>query len=113
MPINTDAPGGFVPRAALNFAALDGSAVAVTPDDPMPMRERSYRRATPFVAGVDQSPGRAVAIVATRGGNVALRLASDTVLTVPVAAGLTILPFEAKTIVAGETTAVAAVSNLD
>jgi hypothetical protein len=105
------APAGFVPEQAISYSNA-GAAVLVDPDNPLPTQEPSFRAARAMTPGVDAAPGRAVAIVAGSGGDVALKLADDSTITVPVPAGLTLLPFAAKAVLAVGTTAVATYTSL-
>jgi len=60
----------------------------------------------------NQTTGRQIAINCTAAGNVQLKLADDTLLTIPVDIGLLILPFAVKTVVSAQTTATATYANL-
>jgi hypothetical protein len=99
---------GFARMAIQSIAKLVGDvwkAVPVSADDPLPTAARGYRSATAIVVGTNQTPGRAVHVIATVAGLVKVRLADDTEVLFPVIEGVTILPVEAKTIVAAGTTA--------
>lgn len=109
--LTVEAPAGFVPEVAIAYVTGTGPVV-VGADAPLPVTERSFRGAVPIVVGTDQSPQRGIAIVATTAGTVQVKLADDSVLALPVATGLSILPLAAKGVVAAGTTAVATYSNL-
>lgn len=106
MTIQITAPAAYVPQTAIAFAAPDGAAL-VSIDAPLPTSEPSYRTATPIVPDTPFAPPRAIAIVAQGAGNVALRFANASTITVPVSPGLTILPFAATQVLASGTTAAA------
>ena len=106
------APAGFVPQMAVTFANSDASAIRVDADNPLPTGERAFQGAIPIVPGTDQAPCRGIAINCTTAGTIQLKLADDSLFVVPVQAGLSILPFAVKTVVAAGTTAVATCSNL-
>lgn len=52
-------------------------------------------------------PGRALAVIATVAGNVSVLFSNGSKLVVPVAVGLTTLPFAAKAVLSADTTATA------
>jgi hypothetical protein len=104
-------PAGFVPAAGVCFGTASGST-AVDVDNPLPVGERPFRGAVAIVPGVDQAPQRGLAITCTAGGAVRLKLADDSELAIPVSTGLTVLPFQVKTVVPAGTTAAATYANL-
>jgi hypothetical protein len=106
MTIQITAPAAYVPQTAVAFAAPDGAAL-VSIDAPLPISEPSYRGAAAIVPDLVFAAPRAIAVVAQGSGNVALRFADASAITVPVSPGLTILPFAATRIVANGTTAAA------
>lgn len=106
MTIQITAPAAYVPQTAIAFATPDGAAL-VSREAPLPISEPSYHAAAPIVPDTPFAPPRAIAIVAQGAGTVAFRFADASAITVPVAAGLTILPFAATQIVASGTTAAA------
>lgn len=67
----------------------------------------AYIGAVPVDADVVVVPGRGLSVVCTVAGNVSLVFANGSALIVPVAVGLTILPFAVKKIVSATTTATA------
>lgn len=106
MTFQITAPAAYVPQTAIAFAAPEGAAL-VSESSPLPISEPSYRGARPIVLDTPFAPARAVAVIAQGAGNVAFRFADASAIAVPVAAGLTILPFAATQIVAAGTTAAA------
>jgi hypothetical protein len=106
MTIQITAPAAYVPQTAIAFAAPDGAAL-VSVDTPLPISEPSYRAAVPIALDTVFAAPRAVAVIAQAAGNVAFRFADASAITVPVAAGLSILPFAATQILASGTTATA------
>ena len=106
MTIPITAPAAYVPQTAIAFAAPEGAAL-VSLDAPLPVSEPSYRAATPIALDTPFAPPRAVAVIAQGPGNVAFRFANASAITVPVSAGLTVLPFAATQILASGTTAAA------
>ncbi|NBW10489.1 MAG: hypothetical protein EBR82_20915 [Caulobacteraceae bacterium] len=119
LPIETAAgprnPKGLARAVVLAISQIVAgktSAIAVDANHPVPTASRGYRSSTAIVVGANQTPGRAVHVVCTTAGDVKIRLADDTEILITVAVGATYLPFEAKTIVAAGTTAVATYRNL-
>jgi hypothetical protein len=106
MTIQITAPAAYVPQTAIAFAAPDGAAL-VSVDAPLPISEPSYRAAVPIVLDAAFAPPRGIAVIAQGAGNVAFRFADASAITVPVSAGLTILPFAATQILASGTTVAA------
>lgn len=106
------APAGYVPELALAFADTGGLAQQVSGATPLPVDDRAYASATAIVPGVDQPPRRAIAIMAGGAGTVVIKLADDSLLALPVDAGLSILPFAVKTVVVAGTTATASFASL-
>lgn len=111
MPISIQAPAGFVPEAAISFAGAIG-AVRVGAESPLPIAERSFQGAVPVVVDTEQPPQRAIAIVASVGGDVTLKLADASTMVVPVTTGLSILPFAVRAVIAAGTSATATYANL-
>lgn len=106
MTIQITAPAAYVPQTAIAFAAPEGAAL-VSIDTPLPISEPSYRGAAPIALDAVIPPPRAIAVIAQGAGAVAFRFADASAITVPVAPGLTILPFAATQILASGTTAAA------
>jgi hypothetical protein len=106
MTFQITAPAAYVPQTAIAFAGQDGAAL-VSADVPLPTSEPSYRGVTALALDAPFAAPRAIAVVAQGEGEVAFRFADASTITVPVAAGLTILPFAATQIVASGTTAAA------
>lgn len=105
--IPIDAPADFAPVTALAFADADSTAIYVGTDHPLPVGELPYRGAIALLPDVDQAPGRGVAIAVTIAGTVCLKLADDSLLSLPMEQGLSILPFAAKSVISMGTTAAA------
>lgn len=106
MTIPISAPATYVPQTAIAFADPDG-AVGVSGQSPLPISEPSFSSASPIAPDVPFAPPRAIAIVAQGAGDVALRFADASTITVPVEPGLSILPFAATRIIGSETNAAA------
>lgn len=106
MTIQITAPAAYVPQTAIAFAGPDGAAL-VSAGSPLPTSEPSYQAASAIALDAPFAAPRAIAVVAQGAGNVAFRFADASTITVPVSAGLTILPFAATQILAGGTTAAA------
>jgi hypothetical protein len=106
MTIQITAPAAYVPQTAIAFAAPEGAAL-VSRDTPLPISEPSYRSATPIALDAAFTPPRGITVIAQGVGNVAIRFADASTITVPVSPGLTILPFAATQILASGTTAAA------
>lgn len=106
MTFQITAPAAYVPQTAIAFAAPDGAAL-VSRDTPLPISEPSYHAAVPIVPDTPFAAPRAIAVIAQGPGNVAFRFGDASKITVPVSAGLTILPFAATLIEASGTTAAA------
>lgn len=106
MTFQITAPAAYVPQTAIAFAAPEGAAL-VSEGSPLPISEPSYRGVAPIALDTPFAPPRGIAIIAQGAGNVALRFADASTIAVPVAAGLTILPFAATQILATGTTAAA------
>jgi len=106
MTIQITAPAAYVPQTAIAFAGADG-ATLVAAASPLPTSEPSYASVSTILADTPFAAPRAIAIVAQSAGNVALRFADASTLTVPVSAGLTILPFAATRVLSSGTTAAA------
>lgn len=68
---------------------------------------RAVQGVEPITPGTDGTPRRGLLIVCTSPGDVRIKLADDSLLTIPVGVGLTILPLAVKTVVAAATTATA------
>jgi hypothetical protein len=119
LPIETK-PGRQTPQSLARAVVLaisqvvagKTSAIAVDANHPVPTASRGYRSSTAIVVGTNQTPGRAVHVVCATAGDVKIRLADDTEILITVAVGASYLPFEAKTVVAAGTTAVATYRNL-
>jgi hypothetical protein len=107
MSIQITAPAPYVPQSAVAFAGADG-ATLVSASTPLPTSEPAYATASAITPDTPFAAPRAIAVVAQGAGNVAFRFANANTLTVPVAAGLTILPFAATQVLAAGTTAAAA-----
>jgi hypothetical protein len=90
MTFQITAPASYVPQTAIAFAADEGAALvsATLPD-------------------IAFAPPRAIAVVAQGSGNVAFRFEDASTIVIPVAPGLTIVPFAATHILASGTTAAA------
>lgn len=106
MTFQITAPASYVPQTAIAFAGQDGAAL-VSASAPLPISEPSYRGAAALALDTPFAAPRAIAVVAQGAGDVAFRFADASAITVPVAAGLTILPFAATQITASGTTAAA------
>ena len=104
MPFQITAPAAYVPQTAVAFAGEEGAAV-VSVHTPLPISEPSYHGAAAIALDTHFAAPRAVAVVAQGSGNVVFRFADASTITVPVSAGLTILPFAATQILASGTTA--------
>lgn len=104
MTFQITAPAAYVPQTAIAFAAPDGAAL-VSAGSPLPISEPSYHAAAPIAPDVPFAAPRAIAVVARGAGDVAFGFADASTIAVPVAAGLTILPFAATRILASGTTA--------
>lgn len=85
-----------------------------TPDKAQVVKSYSapYAGAAALTVGTAAAVGRAVGVVCTVAGNVALTLADASTITVPVAVGFTVLPFAATTVNTSGTTATASYYNL-
>ena len=90
--IQTPAP--YITQTAIAFAQ-SGAAVAVGPDNPLPIGETSFRGCRAAAIGAAFAPGRAIAVVAAASGQLAIEFANGGLLDVPIEPGLTILPFAA------------------
>jgi hypothetical protein len=106
------APGGFVPAGAVTFADAEGEAIYVDADNPLPAAERPFQGCEPLAIDIDHAPRRGVALVTTVAGNVAVKLANNSVFVFPVPTGLSVLPFAAKAILSSGTTATLSAHNL-
>jgi len=73
---------------------------------------RPYRGSIAIVVGTDQAPRNGIQIVCTGAGDVSLKMEDDSTNVVPVAFGLTILPYAVKTVNTAGTTATATYRNL-
>lgn len=78
----------------------------------MKIQEEGYRGVVAIVVGTDQLARRGVQIVCTVAGNVSLKMADGSTNVVPVAVGLTILPYSVLGVNTSGTTATATYSNL-
>lgn len=103
---------GTAPHRCVAYAAPGDAAVAVDAGHPLPTSERGYQGVVAIVPGIDQAPQRAVAVACSVAGTLVLKLADDSTIALPVTPGLAILPFAAKTVATGGTTATAICSNL-
>ena len=72
----------------------------------------SARGAYALTVGTPALPGRVFAVICTTAGNVAVQFADGSTLTVPVATGLTLLPFMVAQVLSSGTTATATYANL-
>jgi hypothetical protein len=106
MTFQITAPASYVPQTAIAFAADEG-ATLVSATSPLPISEPSYRAAAAIVPDIAFAPPRAIAVVAQGSGNVAFRFEDASTIVIPVAPGLTIVPFAATHILASGTTAAA------
>ena len=107
-PTPVAAPANYVTPNTLALGDLGESAIAVSAANPVPVAVRPFGGTVALTVGAaDQAPGRGVRIACTIAGNVAVKLAHDSIETVPVGEGLSILPYAAKGIVAAGTTATA------
>ncbi|MBB4858107.1 hypothetical protein HNO88_001421 [Novosphingobium chloroacetimidivorans] len=104
MTFQITAPAAYVPQTAIAFAAPEGAAL-VSDNSPLPISEPSYRGARPIALDTPFASARAIAVIAQGPGNVAFRFGDASTIAVPVAVGLTVLPFAATQIVAAGTTA--------
>lgn len=73
---------------------------------------RPYRGSVAIVVGTDQTPRNGIQIVCTVAGDVSLKMEDGSTNVVPVATGLTILPYAVQTVNAAGTTATATYRNL-
>lgn len=110
-PSEVRAPAGFIPEVAVAFSAA-GIAIPVDGAHPLPTSDQPFAGALAITPGSEHTPRRAVAIVCSAAGTVTLKLGDDSQIALPVAAGLSILPFAVKTVVPGGTSAAAAYYNL-
>ena len=93
LPI-VDTPAGFVTQQVLALGAPGEAATPVAAGNPLPVAERPLSGSLTFVpGGTDAPPRRALRISCTAAGNVAMKLADDSVETIPVDVGLSILPY--------------------
>ena len=104
MTFQITAPAAYVPQTAIAFSEQGGAALVSTAS-PLPISEPSYRSVSAIALDTPFAPPRAIAVLAQGSGTVAFRFADASTITVPVSAGLTILPFAATEILAGGTTA--------
>ena len=73
MPVYVSAPGNFVPKSAIAFAASDGQAVGVDAEHPLPV---SLTRTPPApVAGTVSNTGVSAALAAVPGRAITVALA--------------------------------------
>ncbi|WCT73628.1 hypothetical protein PQ455_18790 [Sphingomonas naphthae] len=105
-------PSSIVTEQVVAYGAVGSAPTAVDPTHPLPVADCPYRGATAMTIGAEQTPGRAILIDCSVAGRVALKLADDTTLTVPAGAGLAILPFAVKAVLASGTTATASYASL-
>lgn len=114
--------GVHYPRTKISVGT-DGSAVDVSSANPMPVVQvgvatsagqdatrvemQAIQGVEAIVVGTDGTPRRGILVVCTTAGDVRLKFADNSLLTVPVSVGLTVLPFSVKTVVTSGTTAVA------
>lgn len=73
---------------------------------------RAYRGSYAIVVDTDQAPRNGVQITCTGAGDVSFKMADDSTNIVPVAVGLTVLPYAVKTVNSSGTTATATYRNL-
>ncbi|MFE8582952.1 hypothetical protein ACFX59_02475 [Sphingomonas sp. NCPPB 2930] len=68
---------------------------------------RAVQGVEAITVGTDGTPRRGLLIVCAGAGDVRIKLADDSQITIPVAVGLSMLPFAVKTVIASGTTATA------
>lgn len=107
------APGSFAPAFAVSFGSLDSEATFCSPSQPLPVADRAFTAARALNVGTPVTPGRAVAVICSVAGTVSFRMAEAGILTVPVEAGMSVLPFSISGVEANGTTAVATYAVLD
>ena len=115
MPNAIQVPAGFAPLSAIGFGAIGSDAVAVDPTHPLPSADANSATiaaptlVTPSDTATFAPPRLGLTLLVTAAGYVALTFANGTALVLPVAAGLSILPFAPTQIKATGTTAAATI----
>lgn len=105
-------PAHYVTQQAIAFGAVGDPPTSVEPARPLPVADRAYQGVAPFTIGADQPAGRGLLITCTAAGQTALRFADGSTATLPIATGLTILPFAVRAILIAGTTATASFASL-
>jgi hypothetical protein len=101
-----DAPADFAPVTALAYSDADSTAIFVSPDRPLPVGELPFRGAIALSPDMDAAPGRGIAVAVSAAGTIRLKIADDSLISLPLEQGLAILPFAVKGFTAAGTSAV-------
>ena len=117
MPQSTSAivatPTTYITKQALAMGDAGDPPVAVSAINPLPVSDKAFGSVLALMPGAsDAIPRRAIRIACTAPGTIAMKLADDSVETVPVEVGLSILPYAIKAIVVAGTTATASFASL-
>ncbi len=113
VPATIAHPAPYVTQQAIAFGAVGSAPVSVEPAQPLPVADRPYQGVAPLTVGVEQPAGRGLLVACTAPGQVALEFADGSSLALPVATGLTILPFAVRAVLAQGTTAAASYASLN
>lgn len=112
VPATIAHPASYITQQAIAFGAVGGPAVSVEAGQPLPVADRAYEGVKPLTVGVEQSAGRGLLVTCTAPGQVAIEFADGSTMTLPIATGLTILPFSVRSVLVQGTTAVASYASL-
>ena len=112
VPATIAHPASYVTQQAIAFGAVGGAPVSVDVAQPLPVADRAYQGVQPLTVGVEQPAGRGLLITCTAPGQVAVEFADASTTTLPVATGVTVLPFAIRAVLAQGTTAVASYASL-
>lgn len=114
MPNVIQAPAGFAPLTAIGFGAIGSDAVAVDGTHPLPAADLNSAAVavpaivTPSDSATFTAPRLGLTVLVTVSGNVAISFANGVSMTLPLTAGINLLPFAPVQIKATGTTATAA-----
>ena len=111
-PPLVEPPAGYVPPLAVAFGGLGEPAVAVNGAHPLPVSDQSFTGAAALQPGVLQEAGRALLVDCAQAGRATLVLANGSQLALPLARGLSILPFAVTEVAVAGLTASASFTSL-
>lgn len=106
-------PARYVSPVAVSFGSAGAPAVPCSEQTPLPVADRSFSSARSVLPDQFLAAGRALAVSCVGSGEIKIKLAEGSTISVPVEEGFSILPFVCTGFAAAGTTANASCWILD